>query len=39
MKIRVVGAELLRGQTVMTKLKVAFWNFAKAPETTKNSVC
>jgi len=39
MKIGVVGAELLRGETVMTKLNVALRNFSKAPETTKNSVC
>jgi hypothetical protein len=35
MKLRSVGAELLRAdvQTDMTKLIVAFLNFAKAPKT------
>jgi hypothetical protein len=34
MKIRLVGAELLHtdGRTVMTKLKVAFRNFAYEPK-------
>jgi hypothetical protein len=39
MKIRAAGAELLRGETDVTKLMVAVRNFAKVPKTTKNSVC
>jgi len=39
MKIRAAGAELLRGETDMKKLMVAFRNIVKAPKTTKNSLC
>jgi hypothetical protein len=39
MKIRAAGAELLRGETDMKTLMVALRTFAKAPKTTKNSVC
>ena len=39
MKIRAAGAEFLRGETDMTNLMIAFPKFAKAPKTTKNSVC
>jgi hypothetical protein len=39
MKIRPGGADHVDGRTDMTKLTVAFRNFAKAPNQYYNNVC